>query len=367
MGIVEKFGELLKGKSKLQEPMDRYLNLVKKEPGNAKAHLKLAELYQKKGDKKKAIAEYLMAAEIFLKNQFYARAMAIYKQVPKQDPSLDHVYLKIADIYRKMGFTGDAFAQYRILVQHYDSQGSKEKALEVLSLMADMDPRKTDLKEKIKIYKNSVNGQKEKGGAPAPAGVAGEPQVLAMELPAEEEKKSDFFDLGAMLESVEAPQMSDFKEISAMEKIHGFEEIFKELKENSGPSAVDPNFNYNLGVASREMGFTEDAIEQFLIALDKDQNPFEAANMLGLCYKEKEQWEEAAQAFQRALRVEGIPREKILEVKYELGLIYKQQGKTEAALGLLREISAADQKFRDAKKEITRLMGQGGQKAKSLA
>ena len=292
--------------------------------------------------------------------------MAIYKQLPKQDPSLDHVYLKIADIYRKMGFTGDAFAQYRILLQHYDSQGSKDKALEVLSLMADMDPRKTDLKEKINIYKNSLN-QKGKAGTAEPAGAEGEPPVQAMEPPSPDGKKSDFFDLGAMLESVETPQISGFKEISAMEKIYGFEEIFKELKENSGPSAVNPNFNFNLGVASREMGFTDDAIEQFQIALEKDQNPFEAANMLGLCYKEKEQWEEAAQAFQRALRAEGLPAEKILEVKYELGLVYKQQGKTEEALGLLREISAEDQKFRDAKKEIAGLMGQGGQKARSLA
>lgn len=367
MGIIDKFGDMLKGKSKSQEPFDRYQNLVKKEPGNAKAHLKLAELYQKKGDKKKAIAEYLMAAEIFLKNQFYARAMAIYKQVPKQDPTLDHVYLKIADIYRKMGFTGDAFAQYRILVQHYDGQGMKDKALEVLSLMADMDPRKTDLKEKIKIAKNQMDKNETFSMGATAGGDAslGEPAPFSKEFPAMGEKKADFFDLGAVLESAEAPQEGGIKEIAPMEKIYGFEEIFKELKENSGPSAVDPNFNYNLGVASREMGFMEDAIEQFRIALEKDQNPFEAANMLGLCYKEKEQWEEAAQSFQKALRMQGIPREKILEVKYELGLIYKQQGKKEEALALLREISAVKTKFREAKKEIALLLAQGQQKGKS--
>jgi len=361
MGIIDKFGDMLKGKAKAQEPFDRYTNLVKKEPGNAKAHLKLAELYQKKGDKKKAIAEYLMAAEIFLKNQFYARAMAIYKQVPKQDPTLDHVYLKIADIYRKMGFTGDAFAQYRILVQHYDGQGNKDKALEVLSLMADMDPRKTDLKEKIKIAKSQMGTIE---GSDAGAVFDGA-TPLSTGFPAGGEKKSDFFDLGAMLESAEAPQGSGLKEIAPMEKIYGFEEIFKELKENSGPSAVDPNFNYNLGVASREMGFTDDAIEQFRIALEKDQNPFEAANMLGLCYKEKEQWDEAVQSFQKALRMQGIPREKILQVKYELGLILKQQGKKEEALRLLREISTVDTKFREAKKEIALLLAQGHQKGKS--
>jgi len=372
MGIVDKFRAILRGASKTQEPIDKYLNLVKKEPGNAKAHLKLAELYQKKGDKKKAVAEYLMAAEIFLKNQFYARAMAIYKQVPKQDPSLDHVYLKIADIYRKMGFSGDAFAQYRILVQHYDNQGMKDKALEVLSLMADMDPRKGDLKEKIEAYKSQMGLPKEgvgtSAGATAGAGeVAGVTQLPPMGSQGGGEKKSDFFDLAAMLESAETPQMSEWKEISPMEKIYGFEEIFKELKENSGPSAVDPNFNFNLGVASREMNFLDDAIEQFQIALEKDQNPFDAANMLGLCYKEKERFEEAAQAFQRALRMEGLPRERVAEVKYELGLIYKQMGKTDEALGLLGEISPVDHKFRDAGSEIAGLMRQARRQEKSAA
>ena len=359
MGLVEKFGGLLKkGKPKNQEPMDQYLSLVKKEPGNAKAHLKLAEMYQKKGDKKKAISEYLMAAEIFLKNQFYARAMAIYKQVPKQDPSLDHVYLKIADIYRKMGFLGDAFAQYRILVQHYDVLGAKEKALEVLSLMADMDPRKSDLKEKISAFKHNMKPSEAGGGA-------GHPQPLPLETSGEEKKRA-FFDLGAILESAEPPQMADFKEISTMEKIYGFEEIFKELKETSGPSAVDPNFNYNLGVASREMGFLDDAIEQFQIALQKKQNTFEAGNLLGLCYKEKGQWAEAAQAFQSAIQEEGIPQEKILEVKYELGLVYKQEGKTDQALGLLREISSGDLKHREAKDEVARIMKQAGPQGRSL-
>jgi tetratricopeptide (TPR) repeat protein len=341
--------------------MDRYLTLVKKEPSNATAHLRLAELYQRKGDKKKAIAEYLVAAEIFLKNQFYARAMAIYKQVPKQDPSLDHVYLKIADIYRKMGFTGDAFAQYRVLAQHYNSQGLKERALEVLNLMADMDRQKADPNEKVQAHQDGLNPPKETAAARVV-----QPQPLPSE-PRGEKGKPEFFDLGAMLESGASPPMTDSKEISRVEKVYGFEEIFKELKETGGPSAVDPNFNYNLGVASRELGFLEDAIEQFQVALEKNQNPFEAATLMGLCHKEKGQWSEAAQALKKALQIKGIPKEKMIEVKYELGLICKQEGKTDEALGLMREILAVDQKFRDAKNEIARLMEQGSPQGKSPA
>ena len=103
------------------------------------------------------------------------------------------------------------------------------------------------------------------------------------------------------------------------------------------------------------MGFVDDAIEQFKIAHKKGQNPFEAANMLGLCYKEKEMWEEAREAFEKALKVKGIPPEKSLEAKYEMGLIFKEEGKIEEALDFLREIANENQGFR--KEEISRMMG----------
>ena len=121
-----------------------------------------------------------------------------------------------------------------------------------------------------------------------------------------------------------------------MEKIYGFEEIFKELKETSGPSAVDPNFNYNLGVASREMGFLDDAIEQFQIALEKEQNPFEAANMLGLCHKEKGQWEEAAQAFQKALKRGGDPPRKSPGGQIRVGTGLQRAGENGGSPGALK-------------------------------
>ena len=79
--------------------------------------------------------------------------------------------------------------------------------------------------------------------------------------------------------------------------------------------------------------------------------------MLALCFKEKGMRDEARQSFEKALQVEGIPQEKKLSIKYELGLLYKEQGKQEEALDLLRQISAADQRFRDTKEEIVKLTG----------
>ena len=76
--------------------------------------------------------------------------------------------------------------------------------------------------------------------------------------------------------------------------------------------------------------------------------------------------DEARETLQKALKIQGISQEKRLNVKYELGLIYKAQGKVEDAFKILREISEVDQGFRDTEKEIGRLKGNRKNLGKSL-
>jgi tetratricopeptide (TPR) repeat protein len=338
MEFFNKFNNFLRKENRRGvAPLEHSLDQIVKDPENARSHLKLAEIFQKKGEKRKAISEYLLAAEIFAKNNQYAEAMAIYKQVPKQDPSLDHVYLKIADIYRKMGFLGDAFAQYRILVNHYDKLGRKDEALEIMGLMAELDPRKIDLDEKALNISKILKSQEDKDG------FTEQPEWAEGNVGAKVRK--NFFDLNAELGLGSPIELGGVKEVSTSEKVYGAKDLLEELEEVISSSLAYPNFNYNMGEAYREMGFFDDAVEHFQLALKKGQNPFEAAYKLGLFFKQEKKWNEACSFFERALAVEGIPEEKRLEAKYELGLIYKELGKTEEALELLREISSINQGF----------------------
>ena len=79
--------------------------------------------------------------------------------------------------------------------------------------------------------------------------------------------------------------------------------------------------------------------------------------MLGLCFKDMGMWDEARRAFENALKMEGTPQDKELNAKYELGLLHKEQGRTEEAIELLRQISTVQQDFRDTKYEIGMLKG----------
>jgi tetratricopeptide (TPR) repeat protein len=211
--------------------------------------------------------------------------------------------------------------------------GRKDKVLKIMALMTQMHPREADLKKEITGLEHLI---KLKDGE---VGITTQREAVIPEESFVQKRREAHFDLGAELEMVEPEGTGGYKEIEISEKkINGLKEILRKLKEDSGPDLADPNWNYNLGVACRELGFFDDAIEHLRVSYEKRQKPFDAAYLLGLCFKEKVMWEEALQAFKKALSVDGISPGNILAVRYEMGLIFKKQGKTEEALELLRKI-----------------------------
>jgi len=335
-GVLGRMGSLFRNeKEKIAKELDYYLNLVRRDPENTKARLKLAELYLKGEKKHKAVVEHLTAAEIFYKNELYPQAMAIYKKILKYHPAYDEVNLRIADICRRMGFLGDAFGQYSHLLKQYKTDGEKEKAQEVMGLMAGLDPEKFMLNENPYSSKNFPEGKKQK--------VAGEVRAQNAEAHfSAQEKSQAFFDLSSALEQKDQVELEGSKQIS-MEKVHGFLDIFKELKENSDMSQTYPRFSYHLGIACREMGFIDEAIEQFKMSLENGENFFESAKLLGLCFKEKGWWEEARESLERALEIEEVAEEKKVEVKKELDFIRKEREREKQAFGSLNEFSSPKQ------------------------
>ena len=274
--------------------------------------------------------------------------MATHNKLTKEDPFEDTAYLELAKTYLKMGLREDALAQYRILVQHYKSLGMKDRALKVMALMARIDASKKGQEKEIAALKHPVK-LKVRGAV-----ITGSEEAATQEEFIEEKGKEAYFDLVAELEISKPEGPRDCKEIEISKQAPGCGEIFKKLRAISSTNSLDPNSNYNMGVACLELGVIDDAIEQFQIAYEKRENPFESARLLGLCFKEKSMWAEAGQAFEKALKVGGISQGDTLAVKCELGLIFKAQGKTEEALDLFRKIPAVEQRFRNAKDGVNK-------------
>jgi len=315
-GLMDRLNGLFRGeKGRIAKELEQTLNLVRREPGNTKARVKIAEIYQKTGEQEKAISEYLKAAEIFSKKDLWPQAMAVYKRVLKLDPSQEAVNRCVSEIYHRLGFLGDAFSQYNVLLKQYHNLGEEEKSIEILSLMAELNPQKFALDNKVQTFREDPEILEK-----SPEGVLLQ-ETLDLEIPPHESSKA-FFDLCAELQkkTPKTKQLKIAKEI-CMEKLFGFDEILKELQDVGGTSRVYPNFNFQMGVACREMGFMDEAIEQFQLALGKGQEPVEAAHLMGLCYREKGWWEESRRSFRIALEQELITEEKERLIQKDLELL----------------------------------------------
>ncbi len=331
-GALDKLHSLFrKEKRKDHKDFEYYLDLVRKDPENTFARLRLAEIYLKRGEKRKAIIVYFQTAEIFSRKRLYSQAAAIYKRIQKQDPASMQLYPEFAEICRKMGFQEEASSQ--------SPQGMKESVTKGAGWQVASKPRSIieELgEEKIQSFPEVAKAQGEKDGN-------GSATKTSREAFPAQEKKDFLFDLGAQLEFIEPPEGKKAEEIT-IERSYGFEEILKELKRIDVPGKAYPDFNYNMGVACREMGLIDQAIEQFHIAFESGQRPFEAAHLLGLCFLDKEQSDEARQSFQKALKIDGIAKENIMEV--EVAIDHMEQKREEGTLRSLKGNKAEGQRIK---------------------
>jgi tetratricopeptide (TPR) repeat protein len=317
-GVLDYF--FSKEKKKPGDSYEEVLELAQKNPENATFQVKLAEVYQRKGEEEKAIAKYLQAAEVYCRENFFPQAMAIYKQIISINPHLIHANQKMGEIYREMGYFSDAIAQYKIVAKHYEQWGKKERVPGILNLIQEMEREKTVREKKAAPCESQepLESQEDRKNLCPPKLVPASPAPQKGALPGE--KKDQGFDLVAELAIKDPGDPIDPKETST-QKPFGFEEIFKELQETVIPAEVYPDFNFQMGNACKEMGFNDGAIEQFQIAFEKGQKPAEAARLLSKCYREKGWFHEAQKCYEKAMEIEINSRGKNLNIKSELGMV----------------------------------------------
>ncbi len=281
------------GKKKSQENLQPYLELVSKEPMNAVAHLKVAEIYQKQGEKKMARSEYLRAADIFCGAEQYNKGAAIYNMILQQEPNLEFVNLKLADTYKKMGFVGQSFSQYQKLYSVYSETGKKEQATALVSFMAEVDPEKFTLAEVNDTKPQSLQKGKTQGGN---QDVGGKDSARPIE-----EGKASLFDLTSMLEANIPVEGRGASKLVVNEEEYGVENIFAELEKAGGLENSYRDYHYQMGTVCKEMGLLDEAIRQFQTAMEKDQRSAEAAKLLDQCLTDKKCRKESGQASGRIL------------------------------------------------------------------
>jgi tetratricopeptide (TPR) repeat protein len=122
---------------------------------------------------------------------------------------------------------------------------------------------------------------------------------------------------------------------------------------------MDPGFDasekYERGVTLRKAGLFQQAIEEFQQAVASRSYTLKAYAQIGLCHKSKGRYEEAVQAFRKALQSSPASSKETVQILYVLGRTLEALGRFNETLEAYRWIRREDPGYRDVEQRIQQL------------
>ncbi len=146
-------------KAKVQGDTDKAIDCLEKiyrlEPDDANNLKELGSLYNKSGNKKKAVEFYWKALEKYREAEYYQNATAIAQMLLRFGEDELLVKHELAFLYEKQGLLGDAVTAYEELAELYKKEGDIEGVLENLRKIVNITPKKLGIRLKLaEIYEN---------------------------------------------------------------------------------------------------------------------------------------------------------------------------------------------------------------------
>jgi len=159
------------------------------------------------------------------------------------------------------------------------------------------------------------------------------------------EKESELF-------KKESPSPEKEKEKDAIDKTpaESVQKSIKGMEEDIDEEDYESHFN--LGFSFLEEGSIDKAIDEFKLASKDKNRSLECYNMISKCYQQKEDFKEAANWVEKALKLSEEGTDKFLALTYELALLYEKLEEMEKALIFYEDIKEWNSGYRDVKKKI---------------
>lgn len=349
--------------------------ILKRNPQSIAARLKLKDFYIGLGKKSEAVEELISVAEIAREASDDKKVLEslkealklmpdnkvagdLYRTITGEDP--DSLLADDIDVEIELEVDGDVIELEELIpeedtstedltsisvadidekleeVDFYIQQDLFEKARLALGAILKIDPDNSLVVEKMKALESM--------------------EAEAQTKEAETDKGEAFFDLSSELSS----DLDDA--LGGGGELMGFDSLIDSSQELMAGDVADEDgqTHYDLGIAYKEMGVYDDAINEFMIAMKDEKKVFDAYSMVGLCYMEKGETEEAIGYFRAGLDTDGIPKAAEINLNYELGLACRAAGKMDEARDAIAKVYSADKTFREVEVIFAELGGLGG-------
>jgi tetratricopeptide (TPR) repeat protein len=118
----------------------QYKKLVDADKRDVRSLLKIGDLYVRKGDRGSAIETYQGVADHYAQQGFFLKAIAVFKQILKLDPSRLDAQVQLGEMYEQLQLISDAMSVFEDVSNGFMRAGDTDEALRMLGKMVELDP-----------------------------------------------------------------------------------------------------------------------------------------------------------------------------------------------------------------------------------
>ncbi|MDW8284094.1 MAG: tetratricopeptide repeat protein [Myxococcales bacterium] len=136
-------------KGQYDKAIREYMKIVAEDEKDVRTWLKIGDLFVRLGQKSQAAQTYQRVARFYADQGFYLKAVAVYKQILKLDPRLVDMHLTLAELYRQLGLIQDAINQYEAAAATLQREGRTREAIAAHQAALELDP--TNVAQRIKL------------------------------------------------------------------------------------------------------------------------------------------------------------------------------------------------------------------------
>ena len=127
-------------KGQFDKAIREYLKVVAEDENDVRVWIRIGDLYVKLGQKSEAVENYKKVAQLYTQQGEPEKAIAVYKQILQTEPQTLETYVLLAALYRDMGRLQHASQQYELAAQLYTRAGRLREALAAEQALVDMVP-----------------------------------------------------------------------------------------------------------------------------------------------------------------------------------------------------------------------------------
>lgn len=313
-----------------------------REAENIELRLRLKSLYADTGDKEQAITECLILNELYKKAGDILKGEQMLKEAYEISPEDQRLISVTAPplhekeevtITPPEGPTIEDYSEGIAEADFYSKQGLTDEARAILERLQTLFPENKEISQKLDLLGQVVEAEQKTEHI-------------------EEKEKEVVLTESEILEAEEIHEPTIDSDVM---------DIFNEFKKGLEKELDEDDYetHYNLGIAYKEMGLTDDAIREFQTSRNNPKRFIPSSSMLGICYMEKGIYSLAIDVLKTAIEKMEDRGESYWAMKYDLAKAYEKNGNLKEALGLYTEIYGWNSKFRSVSDKINQLRAMG--------